>query len=99
MATASTGLRFLLYVAGAKETPEAAETRLRRLLAQTLTTPHEIEVIDVLEEPYRADEAGVLMTPTLVVRSGGCERRLVGDLSDLSRLRLVLSDPTPDSTT
>jgi len=40
----------------------------------------------VLEAPQLSEVAGILVTPTLVVRYHGVERRLVGDLSALSQL-------------
>jgi len=45
-----------------------------------------IEIIDVLVSPERAEQAGVLATPTLSYEHASRPRRIVGDLSDTQRV-------------
>lgn len=46
----------------------------------------EVEVIDVLEFPERAEEDRILATPTLIRESPLPRRRITGDLSDATRV-------------
>ena len=63
-----------------------AEQNLHHL--QTLIKPlgWEVEVIDVLAQPERAEQAGILATPTLSYEHPGRPRRIVGDLSDAKKV-------------
>lgn len=45
-----------------------------------------IEIIDVLVSPERAEQAGILATPTLSYEHATRPRRIVGDLSDTKRV-------------
>jgi circadian clock protein KaiB len=87
-----TELTLELFVAGKTTEVEDSVARIKVLLDQLLRTPYRLDVVDVLEKPDLADLAHILVTPTLVVRFDSSERRLVGDLSDLSRLQLVIAD-------
>ncbi|HET7771043.1 MAG TPA: circadian clock KaiB family protein [Chloroflexota bacterium] len=75
-----------LYVAGNTPRSERAVANLRRLCSDVLRNGCEVEVIDVLEQPHRAEEDRVLATPTVIRRVPGPERRVVGDLSDSERV-------------
>ena len=81
-----------LFIAGRQAEAAAVAERIDNLFQRLLKIPYALEVIDVLEAPQLADVAHVLVTPTLVVRLDGVERRLVGDLGDLTRLQLVIAD-------
>src|SRR5688572_20478664 len=75
-----------LYVAGNTPRSERAVANLRRLCSDVLRNGCDVEVIDVLEQPQRAEEDRVLATPTVIRRVPGPERRVVGDLSDSERV-------------
>lgn len=79
-ATDLVGLR--LYVAGDAQNSTMAIDNLRALCREHLDGRHEIEVIDVFDEPGRALEDGVLMTPTVVRLGMTPMRRVVGNLSE-----------------
>lgn len=70
-----------LYVAGNSVSSQRARERVVRLCQNELKT-WQLEIIDILAEPEKAEEALILATPTLVSRKQGQERRVVGDLSD-----------------
>ncbi|MGE0490509.1 MAG: circadian clock KaiB family protein [Vulcanimicrobiota bacterium] len=70
-----------LYVAGSGARSSKTIANLRRICEQHLDR-HQLEVVDVRENPQRAEDEMVLMTPTLVRQSPGPQRRVVGDLSD-----------------
>ena len=74
-----------LYVAGGTPIARRAERSLRQLTA-TLPGRVDIEVIDVVSDPAAAEAAGVLATPLVVREAPGPRRRVVGDLTDATRL-------------
>lgn len=71
-----------LYVAGDALRSRAARHKLERLCQTRMSGPVELRVIDVLEEPDRAAEAGVTETPTIIRREPPPEVRVIGDVSD-----------------
>ncbi len=85
--------RFRLYVAGASANSSQALTNLRGLCQQCLPGEHEIEVVDVLQEPARALRERVLVTPTLVKLAPRPEARLIGNLSRTELVRQTLGLP------
>lgn len=87
-----TDLTLELFVAGSSADLQRKVEQVRGLLDQLLRAAYRFDVIDVLEQPELADVAHILVTPTLVVRFNSTERRLVGDLSDLTKLQLVIAD-------
>ena len=84
---------FRLYVCGHTGRSQRAVAVLQRLCEEQLAGRSELEVIDVLTEPGRADEDRVLATPTLIKLAPAPVRRVVGDLSDPTRLREALDLP------
>lgn len=83
-------LRVTLYVAGTAPNSVAALGNLRALCRDQLDGACEIEVIDVLAEPGRALDDGIIVTPTLVRIDPGPPVYVVGDLSDLASVLLAL---------
>ena len=57
-----------LYVTGKTPRAENAITNLRRICDEQLRGEYELEIIDVLEDPERAEHDKVLATPTLIKR-------------------------------
>ncbi len=93
-----------LYVTGASPRAQVAIANLRRICEQELRGQYELEVIDVLEHPQRAEDDKILATPTLIKQLPPPLRRVIGDLSDKEKVLLGLevrpdataSDPHPD---
>lgn len=52
-----------------------------------------LEVVDVLQDPQRAEDARILATPTLVREWPLPVRILVGDLSNFDRVRALFNLP------
>ena len=80
-----------LYVASSTPNSERAEANLDAALREFTELPdYRIEIVDVLADGKRAVTDSVIVTPTLVAL--GPKRRLVmvGDLSDLAKLRGLL---------
>jgi len=79
-------LRLTLYIAGQTPRAERALVNLRQIVEHEIGLPFELEIVDVLERPDRAEEALILATPTLVKESPHPTRRLIGDLSDTQKV-------------
>jgi circadian clock protein KaiB len=47
---------------------------------------YEITIVDVLERPEEAEANRILATPTLIKKSPPPVRRIVGDMSDTSKV-------------
>lgn len=74
-----------LYIAG--NTPLSRRAIRNMGAAQTLAGGHwDMRVIDVLAEPALAEQAGIFAIPTLSYDDSSALRRLVGDLSEPSRV-------------
>lgn len=84
-------IEFKLYITGHSARSDQAIGNLRRLCDELLGGNCAVEVIDVLEEPERAERDRILTTPTLIKARPGPQRRVTGDLSDSGRLVAALS--------
>ena len=84
--------KFKLYLYMSGETPPsvAGAYNLRVLLDKELKGQYSLEVINVLNNPQRAEEDNILATPTLVKAAPPPEKRVVGDLSDKERVLTAL---------
>lgn len=84
-------VRFRLFVAGSSPRSSQAVENLRRLGDGALEGRYEMEVVDVLESPERAEEDRILATPTLIKHAPLPQRRVMGDLSDTETVLRVLA--------
>lgn len=75
-----------LYVAGQSPRSLTAFANLTSLCERYLPGRYEIEVIDLLEEPARAQRDDIVALPTLVRRVPAPLRKIIGDLSNLDRV-------------
>ena len=78
-----------LYVVGGTQLADRAIATLRRLEAEHLAGAS-VEIVDLNERPDIAESEGVLATPLLVRLAPPPVRRIVGDLSDVERVRWSL---------
>jgi circadian clock protein KaiB len=85
---------FRLYVTGATPRCGRAISNLKAMCERYLRGRYDLEVIDVYQQPLRAEGDHILVTPTLVRREPLPLRRLVGDLSDRESV-LVKLDLVP----
>ena len=74
-------LRLELYVMGHSGKSQIALNNLRKICAAKLGGQVELDVIDVLERPDNAEEANIMVTPTLIKRDPPPIWRIIGDLS------------------
>ena len=54
-----------LYVVGGGNATRSAVAALSEALDERIGGRYSLEIVDVLEEPHLAEEAGILATPTL----------------------------------
>jgi circadian clock protein KaiB len=79
-----------LYVTGTSPRTAIAIENLNRICAQELDGQYELEIVDVLENPQRAEDEKILATPTLIKQLPPPLRRVIGDLSDKEKVLLGL---------
>lgn len=82
---------FTLFIAGESPRSARAIANLRRLAEQHLAGSYELTVVDVQQQPERAEEERILTTPTLVKQAPAPKRRVTGDLTDADQVLVALS--------
>ena len=83
--------RLRLYVAGQTPKSQAALANLKRLCAKHLEGErYEIEVVDLVQNPRLAADDQIVAIPTLVRRLPEPMRKIIGDLSNTSRVLVGL---------
>lgn len=88
-----------LYLTGRTPRSEQALINVRRLVAELIPGPHDLEIIDIQEHPERAEEENLLATPTLMKVAPPPIRRVIGDLSNIRAVAEALGldrSPPPD---
>jgi circadian clock protein KaiB len=86
----STLLVLRLYVTGNTHRSTRAVENARRLLQMYAAGRFELEVIDIYLHPEAAIAAQIIAAPTLVKTHPGPLRRVIGDLSDSSKVLAAL---------
>ena len=76
----------VLFVARESSASANAIVQLKRIAAEYLPARSIVEVVDLFAEPDRAEEEQILAVPTLVRKTPQPVRRVIGDLSDISRV-------------
>lgn len=90
-------VRLTLYVAGDSVRSQQAIANLRRIVRDGAEGEAEYAVVDVLQDPERAEAARILTTPTVVREAPAPARRVTGDLSDLRTVVAALGLRRPGS--
>jgi len=75
-----------LYVTGSTPNSVYALQNLRKLLDRHLPSGYRLEVIDIYQQPELAREAQLLAAPTLIKELPLPVRRLIGNMSDETRV-------------
>ena len=78
--------KLILYICGKTARSERAIRNLRNIVNNDLGEDYELNVIDVLEYPEKAEEEKILATPTLVKKLPPPIRRIIGDLSNKDKV-------------
>jgi circadian clock protein KaiB len=79
-----------LYVAGNTQRSALALQNLKRICVEHLGGEYRIKVIDLVKNPALARGDQILAIPTLVRRLPSPIRKIIGDLSDTSRVLIGL---------
>jgi len=82
-----------LYIAGQTIKSVKARANLKRICETHLTDRYQLEVIDLLESPDRAEEDGILAIPTLIRQLPIPVRKIIGDLSNTEKVLESLDIP------
>jgi circadian clock protein KaiB len=84
-----------LYLAGQSPKSLHALSSLKVMCETHLIGRHEIEIVDLVENPSLARTDDILAIPTLVRRRPAPVRKIIGDLSNTERVLISLRiDPT-----
>ena len=70
-----------LYITGDTQNSIEAVANLTKICRTHIPDRHEIELVDVAEDPERALADGIFMTPTLIKLAPSPTRMIVGTLS------------------
>jgi circadian clock protein KaiB len=89
--------RFRLFVTGETGRSRQAADNLRELCEAHVAGFYELEVIDVLDHPERAEEDRIIATPTVIRLVPFPPKRVIGDLSDLGLAAIALDFPVTRS--
>jgi circadian clock protein KaiB len=88
-----------LFVSGASDSSALAIANIRAICDAHLSGRHQLDIVDLNQEPALAKQHNVLATPTLVKDRPLPSRMLVGDMSDHSRILAALGLPMADVST
>jgi circadian clock protein KaiB len=86
--------RLRLYIAGGGPRSLAALANLKRVCEEYLPGRYELEVIDLLQSPERAQADQIVAIPTLVRRLPPPITKIIGDLSMKERVIVALDIET-----
>ena len=79
-----------LFVTGTSSRTKVATENLKRICEEELQGIYKLEIVDVLENPQRAEDERILATPTLIKQLPLPLRRVIGDLSNKDKVLLGL---------
>jgi circadian clock protein KaiB len=81
---------FRLYIAGEASNSRLARANLDSICRQYLAGLYQVEIVDILDDPLRAIQDKILVTPTLIRLFPQPHIRLVGNLCERSKVVQVL---------
>lgn len=87
-----------LYISGNTSRSSFAVHQLKAVCEQYISGQYVLEVIDIYQNSAAARDDRIVAVPTLMKLDPDFPRRLIGDLSDLGKLKLFLGiAPTTES--
>ncbi len=92
LALERTDARYILrlYITGMTPRSQKAIENIKEICETHLAGRYDLEVIDVYQQPERAQEAQVVAAPTLIKQLPLPLRKLIGDMSDKDRVLIGL---------
>ncbi len=90
--------RFILrlYVSGLSARSRQAIENIRHLCQEHLAGRHELQIIDIYQQPELAKDQQLVAAPTLVKQLPLPLRKLVGDMHDSARVLMMLGISAKD---
>ena len=82
--------RLRLYVAGQTSRSQAAIRNLEQICEEHIGGRYQIEVIDLVRNPWLARDDQILAIPTLIRKIPVPARKIIGDLSNVERVLVGL---------
>ncbi len=82
--------RLVLFVAGDEFNSRLAKRNLAEICSGRRCEDFAVEIVDVLTDSALAIEHNILVTPTLLVLTGGRATMVIGNLSDRQEVRSAL---------
>lgn len=82
-----------LYVTGKTPHSLRAIASVKEICERYLPGRYHLQVIDIYQQPALAEEDQIIVSPTLVKKSPGPLRKVIGNLSDRDRVLLCLDLP------
>ncbi len=79
-----------LYVSGMSPNSSRAIENIRKICAEHMEKPYQLEIIDIYQQPLLAKEGQIVATPTLVKELPLPLRKFIGDMSQTDRILLGL---------
>lgn len=83
-------MKLRLYVINIEKYGNIIET-VKKSLESSLSSEHDFEVINVLEQPDLAKEDNVIFTPTLINLSTDPPKRVVGNMMEKEKILIALN--------
>lgn len=80
-----------LYITGTTPRSCMAVANIRSICEEHLAGRHDLEVIDIYQQPDEASAQQIIAAPTLIKQFPHPPKRLVGDLSDRERVLSILN--------
>ncbi len=79
-----------LYITGNSLKSQRAISNLFRICKEELDDRYVVEIVDVLEQPQKAEEEKIMVTPTLIKQLPPPIQRIIGDMSNTDKVLLGL---------
>ncbi len=91
-----TAHRYRLFIVGDSPSGKKAHANFLKIRDTLLAREVELEIVDILEEPDRAESDRIIAVPALVRVSPAPTFRIIGDLTDGTKIRTFFSYGTGD---
>jgi circadian clock protein KaiB len=85
-------LRMKLYISGKTPKSNRAAASVKKICEEHYAGRYELAVIDILEDPEAAEREQIMATPMLIKESPAPARRIVGDLTNKSKVLAAIVD-------
>jgi circadian clock protein KaiB len=75
-----------LFIMGASPNSTRAVSNLKSICEHYLKDQYDLEVIDIYQQPEKAELEQIVALPMIIKKAPGFERRLIGDMSNKDRV-------------